>query len=121
MFEVKPRVGIVVWVYNMHQVRQLRRFGLIYYSSKKMKYVYLYVDRLNADAIKKSIEKLHFVNKVELSHRPELVTEFGDTLDKKAKTDARDPFLQDDKITETTSKPSKETNQGSHEDAHHFG
>lgn len=120
MFEIKPRVGVVVWVYNMHQIRQLRRFGLIYYSSKKMKYVYLYVDRLNAEAIKKSIEKLHFVNKVEFSHRPELITEFGDTLDKKAKKDAKDPFLKNDKAEETPIESSEETNQGSHEDAHHI-
>lgn len=118
MFEIKPRIGIAVWVYNLHQVRQLRRFGLIYYTSKKMKYVYLYVDQANAEAVKKSIEKLHFVRKVEFSHRPEVATEFGDKIEKRPQ---KDPLLKDGSLAATLKTTKSESNQGSHADADHIG
>ncbi|MCD2255264.1 YlbG family protein [Agrilactobacillus fermenti] len=84
MFQIKPRVGVIVWLYNLHHVKQLRRYGMIYYTSKRMKYVVLYVDQIQADAVKTMIEKLNFVRKVELSHRGELNTEFGERLDQLA-------------------------------------
>lgn len=114
MFEVKSRVGIVVWVYNMHSIRQLRRYGLIYYSSKKMKYVYLYVDQDAAEKTKAALEKLHFVRKVELSHRPELITEFGAKLDKQAKVDTPNPMLREDTSARETDEQRGQT------DAHHI-
>lgn len=120
MFEVKPRVGIVIWVYNMHQIRQLRRFGLIYYSSKKMKYVYLYVDQSSAEAVKRSIEKLHFVRKVELSHRPDLITEFGDKIEKSAENSSQDPLLKETVPAEEKRTDPIQSEQRSSDNAHHI-
>ncbi|MCH4171064.1 MAG: YlbG family protein [Lactobacillus sp.] len=114
MSELKPRVGIVVWVYNLHQVRQLRRFGLIYYTSRKMKYVYLYVDQEAAAATQKAIAKLRFVRKVELSHRPELATEFGEKLAEKAKDEEQEPFFHPEVDTD------QELEKEHKLDAHHI-
>ncbi|ANK59707.1 YlbG family protein [Loigolactobacillus backii] len=81
-FEVTPRQGIVVWLYSMKQIKQLRRFGIIYYSSRKMKYVYLYVDQAIAEQTLQQLKKLHFVKRAEVSHRPELDMNFGDRVGK---------------------------------------
>ncbi|KRN29394.1 hypothetical protein IV38_GL000278 [Lactobacillus selangorensis] len=81
MFKMTSRQGIVVWVYSMKQIKQLRRYGMIDYVSKKMKYVYLYVDQDEIDAIMAQLEKLHFVKRVAKSHRPEINMNFTARID----------------------------------------
>jgi len=78
MFEVVPRQGLVVWVYSLKQIKQLRHYGTVLYVSKKMKYVYLYLDVEALEATANRIQKLRFVKAVEPSHRGELATTFGD-------------------------------------------
>ncbi|KRL54639.1 hypothetical protein FC70_GL001436 [Paucilactobacillus oligofermentans DSM 15707 = LMG 22743] len=56
----------------MRMIRQLRRFGKIEYSSTKMHYVILYVNQDQIDDIKERINKLKFVKRVQLSHRPDV-------------------------------------------------
>ncbi|KRM99622.1 YlbG family protein [Loigolactobacillus rennini] len=79
-FNIIPRQGLVVWVYSLKQLRHLRRFGTIYYTSRRLKYVYLYVDQAVAQKVSAQIKKLHFVKQVELSHRPELDMNFGERV-----------------------------------------
>nr|WP_236685477.1 YlbG family protein [Lactiplantibacillus plantarum] len=43
-FTVKPRRSLIVYMHSMKQVRQLKRFGLIQYQSRKEHYVVLYMD-----------------------------------------------------------------------------
>lgn len=66
------RRGLIVWVYNLRQLKTLKKFGTVIYASRKMKYVLLYVDedRIEDDLV--AINKLHFVRSVEQSHRPEV-------------------------------------------------
>ncbi len=35
MLTVKDRQGVAVWLYSMRQVRQLRRYGTVMYTTKK--------------------------------------------------------------------------------------
>lgn len=76
-FTKTERQGIVVWLYSLKQLRQLRRYGLIYYTSRRMKYCFLYVDQANATTTAEQLRKLHFVRQVEFSHRSELDMNFG--------------------------------------------
>ena len=46
--EVTKRQGIVVWVYTLRQIKNLKRYGYIHYVSNRMKYVLLYVDQEEA-------------------------------------------------------------------------
>ena len=82
MFAMKQRQGLVVWVYSLKQLKTLRRYGTIMYVSRRLKYVYLYLDRDEIAATSHKLIKLRFVKRVEPSHRPELKTEFGDEIGK---------------------------------------
>lgn len=81
MLNITPRIGMVVWVYSLKQIRALRHFGTVMYVSKRMKYAYLYLDADQADAVKAEVEKLRFVKSVVLSKRPELAEEYGPDAD----------------------------------------
>lgn len=74
---VTKRQGVVVWLYSLRQVKQLRRYGLVYYTSKRMKYVYLYVDIDQAKMAVEKLKKLHYVKRVSLSQRPNIDMDFG--------------------------------------------
>lgn len=79
-FEIQKRRGLVVWVYSLKQLKNLRRYGFVHYVSPKMKYVVLYV---NEEDVQKDIEKLnrlHFVREVDISRRPDIDMNFGDKL-----------------------------------------
>ncbi|MGX7418559.1 YlbG family protein [Carnobacterium gallinarum] len=80
---LNERQGIIVWVYSLRHLKTLKRFGLIHYVSKRMKYVVIYVDRTEAEAVEKKLNGLHFVRMVELSHRPEINMDFGDRIGSK--------------------------------------
>lgn len=78
--EVNERQGIIVWVYSLKHMKTLKRQGMIHYVSKKMKYVVLYVNRADIDAVEKKLNTFHFVRKVERSHRPEIDMNFDHVL-----------------------------------------
>lgn len=80
--EIKQRQELVVWLYSMRQVRQLRRFGSVLYTSRQMKYVLIYVDAVDAKDIAEHIERLRFVRSVEMSHRAELNPEAGKAIER---------------------------------------
>ncbi|MFD1484290.1 YlbG family protein [Lacticaseibacillus baoqingensis] len=81
MFTLTPRIGLVVWVYSLKQIRALRHYGTVMYVSKKMKYAYLYLDQADLEATMAKLEKLRFVRAVEPSHRPELAVAYGPDAD----------------------------------------
>lgn len=79
--ELTPRRGLIVWVYSLKQLRNLKRFGYIHYVSKKMKYAVLYV---NEDSLEETIEKLNkqfFVRSVDKSFRPDINMNFTNRLE----------------------------------------
>ena len=78
--EQTERQAIIIWLYTLKQLKQLRKFGNVTYISKKMKYVYLYVDQADAKDIMAKLDRLHFVRSVELSHRPSVRMDFTKIL-----------------------------------------
>lgn len=88
-FELKKRQGIVIWVYTLRQLKNLKRFGYIHYVSNRMKYIVMYVDM---DEVEKKVEqmsKLHYVRKVEISRRPEIDMTFKNALPEKYKEETK--------------------------------
>ncbi|WP_461215380.1 YlbG family protein [Lacticaseibacillus sp. GG6-2] len=81
MLTITPRVGLVVWVYSLKQIRALRHYGTVMYVSKKMKYVYLYLDQDAVAETTAKLQKLRFVRKVSPSKRPELAVHYGPGAD----------------------------------------
>lgn len=79
-FELVKRRGVIVFVYSLRQVRNLRRYGVVHYVSKSMKYVVLYVNESEVDTVCQKIERLHFVRELSLSHRPEIEMNFSDKI-----------------------------------------
>lgn len=82
-FEIRERQGIIVWVYTLRQVKNLKRFGYIHYVSNRMKYLVLYVDKAEVEKTVERLESLHYVRKVEISHRPEIDMTFQNALPSK--------------------------------------
>lgn len=76
-FEAKKRRALIVYLKNARQARQLRRFGIVNYVSNKMKYASVYVDDADVETKKQLIEKLGFVDRVDVSHWPEVDTTVG--------------------------------------------
>lgn len=75
----KKRRSLTVWVYTLRPLRQLRKFGLVHYISKKMKYVVIYMDEVDIEKNIEAIEKLHFVRHVDCSYRPDVATTYSKT------------------------------------------
>lgn len=81
--ELVPRRGLIVWVYSLKQLKNLRRFGYVHYVSKKMKYVVLYVDDIDVETTVEKISKQFFVRSVEMSMRPDINMNFDNRLGNK--------------------------------------
>lgn len=79
------RLGLAVWIKNPRVAKNLRRFGSIHFVSKRLNYVAMYVEADEIDDTIKTLEKLHFVTKVERSHRHEIPTEYNNSKPDKAK------------------------------------
>lgn len=79
------RLGVAVWVKNPRAAKNLRKFGTIHYISKRLNYVSMYVDADQIDDIIRTMERLHFVTKIERSHRHEIPIEYNNAKPDKAK------------------------------------
>ncbi|MDT1996471.1 hypothetical protein CKN82_10655 [Carnobacterium divergens] len=77
---LNERQGMIVWVYSLRHLKTLKRFGLIHYVSKKMKYVVIYIDRDDVEVAEKKLNGLHFVRKVEVSYRPLINMNFSERI-----------------------------------------
>lgn len=75
-FEMVARRALIVYVKQLKYVKQLRRYGVIQYVSKKMKYVVLYVNEVEIEEIYRTIRPLRGVVKVEYSYRPDIKTDY---------------------------------------------
>ena len=73
---IAERLGLAVWVNDLKSARSLGRMGNIHYISKRLKYVYLYIDEKSADQVIHSIEQLPFVKRVERSQRRNICLDF---------------------------------------------
>ncbi|MGD8191610.1 YlbG family protein [Brevibacillus ginsengisoli] len=79
------RLGLAVWIKNPRVAKNLRRFGSIHFVSKRLNYVAMYVEADEIEETIKTLEKLHFVTRVERSHRHEIPTEYNNSKPDKAK------------------------------------
>ncbi|KAF1304714.1 MULTISPECIES: YlbG family protein [Enterococcus] len=89
-FELIKRRGLVVWVYSLRQLKNLKRLGFVHYVSRKMKYVVIYLNEENFGEMKEKIERLHFVRSVEPSYRPDIEMNFADKIGTRAAYQAED-------------------------------
>ncbi|WP_232219608.1 YlbG family protein [Carnobacterium pleistocenium] len=48
------RQGIIVWVYSLRHFKTLKRFGLIHYASRRMKYVVMYINQSDVEMTQKN-------------------------------------------------------------------
>lgn len=83
-FTIQKRRCLVVWVYSLKQLKTLKRYGLIHYVSRKMKYVVIYMNEEAIQASEEKINGLHFVRKVERSYRPDVEMNFAEKIGTKA-------------------------------------
>lgn len=83
-FEIQKRRGLVIWVYSLRQLKNLRRFGFIHYVSRKMKYIVMYVNEENVEETVNKLTRLHFVRHVDISHRPDIEMNFAEKIGTKA-------------------------------------
>jgi uncharacterized protein YlbG (UPF0298 family) len=81
---MQKRRGLIVWVYSLRQLKNLRRFGFVHYVSRRMKYVVMYVNEENVEENREKIERLHFVRNVDISHRPDIEMNFAEKIGTKA-------------------------------------
>lgn len=75
------RRGLIVWVYSLRNLTQLSRWGEIYYTSKRMNYVAMYVNEQDIERTIEKINRLHFVRSVEKSYLPDIDMTFEHALD----------------------------------------
>ncbi|SFB18643.1 Uncharacterized protein YlbG, UPF0298 family [Lentibacillus halodurans] len=79
------RQGLIVWFQHMKNIRHIKRYGHLLYSSKKLKYAVIYVDQESVHHVESKLLKLPFVSKVEHSCKPFLRTNFENAKPDKAK------------------------------------
>ena len=99
--DVVPRRGLIVWVYSLKQLKNLRRFGYVHHVSRKQKYVVLYVDDIDVDETISRIEKQFFVRSVDKSMRPDINMNFDNRLgNKDVSNDKEEPVEFEEQNTE---------------------
>ncbi|MBS4455640.1 YlbG family protein [Tuanshanicoccus lijuaniae] len=79
-FSLMERQALVVWLYTLKQLKQIRKFGHVQFISKRMRYVILYVNREDEEDTVKKLRRLHFVQKVEKSYRDEIDMTWKDAI-----------------------------------------
>lgn len=72
MFELVPRRALIVRINSNRVVRNLRRYGLVRYVSRRMHYVVLYVNQDEVGTVTERLKKLRAVRYVKPSYRPDL-------------------------------------------------
>lgn len=80
-----PRQGLIIFVNHLKHAKTLRKYGHVYYISKKMKYVVLYLNQEDVEQVTTRLLKLPFVKKITPSERPFINTEYENSKPDKAK------------------------------------
>ena len=70
------RVGLIVWLRNLREARNLERYGHVIYVSRRMKYAVIYVNQSDLKSKLNQLAKLPFVRKVEPSHMHEVPVDY---------------------------------------------
>nr|WP_026826337.1 MULTISPECIES: YlbG family protein [unclassified Exiguobacterium] len=67
---MNERIGIVVYVNSLKQLKALRRYANLYFVSKREKYAFLYTDLEGYETVIEQVKALPFVEAVVRSERP---------------------------------------------------
>ena len=68
------RQGMIVWFQNRRNIKQIKRYGHLIYTSKKLKYAVIYVDQENIEKIEGKLKKLPYILKTSRSQMPYIRT-----------------------------------------------
>ncbi|MCP3031080.1 DUF2129 domain-containing protein [Halobacillus sp. A1] len=79
------RQGLIVYFQHMKNIRQIKKQGHLIHASKKHKYALIYVNQDEVDFKMDKLERLPFVSKVLISHKPDIRTDFENAKPDKAK------------------------------------
>jgi uncharacterized protein YlbG (UPF0298 family) len=79
------RQGLIVWFQHKKNIKQIKRYGHLIYTSKKLKYAVIYVNVTDIDRIEEKLLRLPFISKVERSFKPYVLTDFQNTAPDQAK------------------------------------
>lgn|GEM_PF-650451 len=72
----RERVGFIVWVSDAKAAKNLDKYGVLHYVSKRMNYAVLYGDADQAQELERTLLRLPYVRKVERSYRNEILAEY---------------------------------------------
>jgi len=70
------RQGLVVWFKHRRNIKQIKRYGHLIYTSRKLKYAVLYVDQDEVEVVEEKLRNHSFISKVMQSQKPHLRTDF---------------------------------------------
>ena len=84
-FTMTDRQGLIVYVHQLKHAKSLRKYGHVHYISRKQKYVVMYCNQDDIEAVENKLQRLPFVKGVARSQRPFLKTEFENSKPDKAK------------------------------------
>ncbi|MCF6514885.1 DUF2129 domain-containing protein [Lactobacillus sp. S2-2] len=90
MSNLDDRVSLIVYLYNLKQNRNLKKFGNIVYISKKMKYIVIYLDNKDIDEKISDISKVKGVRRVIKSPMASLARQFLETQKELISNDLND-------------------------------
>lgn len=79
------RQGIIVWFQHMKNLKQIRRYGHLLYTSKKLRYAVIYINQEDMEETERKLLKLSFVSKVDRSYKPFIRTDYENAIPDKAK------------------------------------
>ncbi len=79
------RSGLIVWVSDVKAARNLDRYGSVHFISKRMHYVMLYINADKEEEVRKQLQRLHYVKKIEKSLRNEIKTEYNSDVPDKTR------------------------------------
>ena len=79
------RQGIIVYFQLMKNIRQIKKHGHLIHASKKHKYALVYVNQEEIEFRMEKLERLPFVSRVILSHKPEVRLDYENAKPDKAK------------------------------------
>jgi len=87
------RAGMIVWLYHLKHVKALRKYGNIYYVSKKMKYAVLYCDKEDSENIMHRLHKQRFTRRVDPSFLQEVSMLYKKKTEETQKDEIAMPIL----------------------------
>ncbi|MBP1950630.1 YlbG family protein [Virgibacillus litoralis] len=82
---ITKRQGLIVWFQHMKNIKQIKRYGHLIYTSRKLKYAVIYVDQAELETIVTKLLKLSFVSKIDRSYKPFVRTDYENAKPDKAK------------------------------------